>query len=106
MNPEEVLALYHAAKAEREAERKDADNVWEILRIILGSERMYELEDVIVLNFAKQWYNECAVEMTNPREPLEETVANMQAALRAIKWHMPHNDYVTYTKELMEEDDD
>ena len=106
MTPQEILALHNAVKAERETKLKEIDNIWEMLLVLLGSDRMYELEDAIVLNFAKRWYKDCVVDMTNPLEPLEETVANMQAALRLISWHMPHNDYVTYTKALMETDND
>ena len=106
MTPEEILAIYEASVAEHKAKRKDAEDAWTIISIILGADRAFEVKDQIVLDFAKRWYNDCVKEMTNPREPLEETVANMQAALRVISWHMPHHDYVTYTKTLMEQEHD
>lgn len=102
MKTEEIQRLLAAVQAEHKAAQKEAENSRIIIKALLGQERMCEVEDVIILEFAKRWYEDCLKDMTNPREPIEDTLANMQAAIRVIMWHMPHQEYVEYRKQLQE----
>lgn len=102
MNTEEILKLLAEVDADNKKAERDAADAVVVMRTLLGKERFFDVEDAIVLKFAKRWYEDCLKDMTNPREPLEDTLANMQAAIRVIMWHMPHQDYVEYRKQLQE----
>jgi hypothetical protein len=104
MKTETFAAILRKALEDQEQPKVAADNTLTMLEIFLGKERLYDLEDTIVLKFALEWYKD-SMKALKTNELLEDSMGDAAAAVRLMKYMMPHHDWVAIQQELKCEQD-